>query len=115
MSLKYACLLLCPEEHIETANAACVDITGLESARHTFSVHNHVIDEDAARYAIAGTYVEEDEFQALQAVREALGGYVCVLKTYDPETEEWAAVQAHSEWLENNGFSRPEEDENGEY
>jgi len=116
MTLKYACLLLCPEEHIDTANRACVDITGLPSAANTFSVHNHVVDTVGSRYAIAGVYVSQPECIELQAVSERFDGRVEVLKSHDGE--QWIDVVSHADWLKNHGFERPiledEEDENGE-
>lgn len=105
MSLKYACLLLCPEEHIDTANAACVEITGLESAKNTFSIHNYVVDDGGAKYAIAGASIPQAVYDAMQPVRDELGGFSAVLKTHDGE--QWNDVISHTEWLENHGFERP--------
>lgn len=102
-------LILCPLPAIEAANAACVQVTGLEASANTFSADNIML-MNGVEYACAGVYVTATEYEGLEPLKQALGGHYWTLKEQTVELG-WTDVQTLDECMDANGITRPEIEE----
>lgn len=80
--------LLCPIENIDAANAAAVQLSGLEADRQTFSP-DAVLERDGALWCYAHGPISVESFAQLPALADMLGGIY-----FETNGDFWAQVAA---------------------
>lgn len=80
--------LLCPIENIDAANAAAVQLSGLEADRQTFSP-DAVLARDGELWAYAHGPLSVESFAQLPALADMLGGVY-----FETNSDFWEQVAA---------------------